>query len=102
VITVQNCDKKTLQKIAAGLEKAALGQSVAFVFDEGVHRIEDEGQTFAAPNGTATLRVFINGGARDTGVPEKKANDQPEADGREGAGSEPVETLHPALSSDLD
>jgi hypothetical protein len=100
MITVQQCDEKTLKKILAGLAKAALGQPVSFVFEEGLHRIVDEGKTFAAPNGTATLRVFINGGARDTGAPEVK----PDVDvhGGAGAGGESVEALFPSVAAHCD
>jgi hypothetical protein len=67
VITVERCDKSTIKKIAEGLEKAALGKTVSFVFEEGMHRIEDQGQVYEQPNGTATFRLFINGGAKDSG-----------------------------------
>jgi hypothetical protein len=102
VITVEKCDEKTIKQIASALGKQAIGKTISFVFEEGMHRIADEGKVFAMPNGTATLRVFINGGAKDSGVPEKAADDQTAVHGREGVGGEPVETIHPALSSDLD
>ncbi len=99
MITINECDEKTIAKIAVALGKAAIGQSITFVFEEGMHRLEDEGQIFAMPNGTATVRVFINGGAKDSGVPERKADADTEVRGREGDGSEPVETPHPSVAA---
>lgn len=103
MITVDSCDEKTITKIAVALAKAAVGHPISFVFEEGMHRIEDEGKVYAMPNGTATLRVFINGGAKDSGIPEKKADGDPSAvSGGSGVSGEPVETLHPSVAANLD
>lgn len=77
MIHVPSCTEDTIQRLAKALRKAALDQSIAFVFEEGVHRIEDQGEVFETPNGTVTFRLFVNGGAKDTGVPKTGGGDVP-------------------------
>jgi hypothetical protein len=66
--TVPICDAGTIASLASALSRAALGRPIAFVFEEGVHRIVDDGNVYEMPNGTATLKVFISGGAQDSGA----------------------------------
>lgn len=63
------CDEQVLRKLMEAIRKAAFGQPIAFTFEEGMHRIEDDGKVFEGPNGTITFRLFVNGGAKDSGVP---------------------------------
>lgn len=87
MITIPQCAEADIRRIAESLRKVAIGQRVSFVFDEGFERIEDQGQVFEGPNGTATFRLFINGGAKDTGVPKKATiDDQHSVPGRAGDG----------------
>jgi len=69
MIAIECCAEKDIVALAKAIGKAALGKSVQFVVEEGVHRIVDEGRLFETLNGTLTLRLFVNGGARDSGVP---------------------------------
>jgi hypothetical protein len=102
LITISQCDEKTITRIAVALGKVAIGHPISFVFEEGVHRIEDEGKVFEQPNGTATLRIFINGGAQDSGVPERTADDRSAVLGGDRVGDEPVATLHPSVAQNGD
>lgn len=67
MITVAECDEQTIRRIADALRKIALGRTVSFVIEEGHHRILDQGDVFTTPNGTFTCRLFVNGGAKDSG-----------------------------------
>lgn len=82
---VPRCDEETLRRLAKAIRKAALDQSIAFVFEEGMHRIVDQGQVFETPNGTITFRLFVNGGAHDSGVPKN---------------AESAATVHPSIAAD--
>lgn len=76
MITVDRLDNEMIARICGALRtslRGAIGRRVQFVFEEGIERIQDEGRLFESPNGTATFRLFIDGGAKDSGfVPEQK------------------------------
>jgi hypothetical protein len=63
------CDEQTIDAIARGLKASALGKQVSFRFDEGMNKHHEGGEVIEVPNGTATLRIYINGGAVDKDVP---------------------------------
>lgn len=67
MVTIHNCEEDTLRRIMAGLRKIAIGHTVSFVFEEGTHSIVDGADVFETPNGTATFRMFVDGGAKDSG-----------------------------------
>lgn len=66
------CDEQALQAILRGLRAAALGKPVSFAFDAGVNRHTEGGEVIEVPNGTVTFRLYVNGGAVDADVPERK------------------------------
>jgi len=72
MVTIDSCDEKTAAQLTKAIVKACFGQRISFVFESGTHRIDDAGQLFEEPNGTLTIRIFVNGGAKDSGVPVDK------------------------------
>lgn len=63
------CDAAMLDGMVRALRRAALGQSVQVHIEAGVHRgVGHDGMVHAAPNGSLSFRVEINGGATDTGL----------------------------------
>jgi hypothetical protein len=98
-MTVGECDERTFAKLMAAIKKVVMGQPIGFVFEEGMHRIVDDGKPFDMPNGTLTIRIFVNGGARDSGV---EADVQGEIRGGAGDGGQSGAVVHPALEANLD
>jgi hypothetical protein len=70
---VTECDEHTLTILQKVLRKVAIGKAVSFHVEAGMHRVEDGGRVVAAPNGTVTFTVLVNGGAQDTGLPDPKS-----------------------------
>jgi hypothetical protein len=82
MVIVDHCDKSTIASLMQAISKAALGHPIAFEFEGGVHRRRDGGRLFEMPNGTVTFRLFVNGGAKDSGEPPKP-KDVPLREGEE-------------------
>ena len=75
MVRVDICTKETIVRLSKALAKAALGKPIMFIFEEGTHRIVDGEDVFEMPNDTITFRLFVNGGAKETGDPKPVAKE---------------------------
>lgn len=72
---VEVCDEQTIEAIRRALRASALGKRVSLEIQAGMNRHRDGDRIVEVPNGTMTIRVFVNGGAVNQDVPA----DTPEA-----------------------
>lgn len=56
-------DEAVASQLARAVKAAVLGQRVSFEFDGGMTRTREGDKVVEVPNGTLTIRVYVNGGA---------------------------------------
>lgn len=66
---VECCDEQTIEAIRRALRASAVGQRVSFAIEGGMNRHREGDQVVEVPNGTMTIRVYVNGGAVTHDIP---------------------------------